>query len=65
MALINCPECENTVSDKAEKCPECAYPIIKEGPKEGLFLSTLNTGCNIIFFIIFVIILLLLYYGSK
>ncbi len=27
MALINCPECGVEVSDKAEKCPKCAYPI--------------------------------------
>ena len=27
MALINCPECGNEVSDKAEKCPKCAFPI--------------------------------------
>ena len=27
MALINCPECGTEVSDKAEKCPKCAYPL--------------------------------------
>ena len=27
MALINCPECGTQVSDKAEKCPKCAYPL--------------------------------------
>lgn len=27
MALINCPECKTKVSDKAESCPKCAYPI--------------------------------------
>ena len=27
MALINCPECGTEISDKAEKCPKCAYPI--------------------------------------
>ena len=27
MALINCPECGETVSDKAVSCPKCAYPI--------------------------------------
>lgn len=25
--LINCPECGNSVSDKASKCPECGHPI--------------------------------------
>lgn len=29
MALIKCPECGKDVSDKAEACPNCAYPIAK------------------------------------
>jgi len=27
MALIACPECEKEVSDKAESCPHCGYPL--------------------------------------
>lgn len=27
MALIKCPECEQSISDKATKCPKCGYPI--------------------------------------
>lgn len=27
MALITCPECENTVSDQAKECPHCGYPL--------------------------------------
>jgi len=27
MALINCPECGNQVSDKATACPKCAFPL--------------------------------------
>ena len=27
MALIQCPECGETISDKAEKCPKCGCPI--------------------------------------
>ena len=27
MALINCPECNRQVSDKAESCPNCGYPL--------------------------------------
>lgn len=27
MALINCPECGHTVSDKAAACPRCGCPI--------------------------------------
>lgn len=26
MALITCPECNNKISDKAEKCPHCGLP---------------------------------------
>jgi len=77
MALINCPECGTEVSDKAEKCPKCAYPINpkrilqKEAitkpevivkPKEGCFLQTLNIGCAIIAVIIGIIILSLIFF---
>lgn len=27
MALINCPECNGVISDKARSCPHCGYPI--------------------------------------
>jgi hypothetical protein len=27
MALMKCPECSREVSDSAEACPQCAYPI--------------------------------------
>jgi len=27
MAIINCPECNTKVSDKAKQCPNCAYPF--------------------------------------
>lgn len=27
MALIKCPECGKEISDKAESCPHCGYPI--------------------------------------
>ena len=30
MALINCPECGNKISDKALSCPQCGFPIIQQ-----------------------------------
>jgi hypothetical protein len=27
MALVSCPECGKSVSDKARSCPNCGYPI--------------------------------------
>ena len=65
MAIINCPECNSNVSDKAESCPNCAFPINKmsktvKAPesKEGCFLQTLNVGCMIGFIIIAIIVIL-------
>lgn len=29
MALIKCPECDNSVSDSATSCPHCGFPIEK------------------------------------
>lgn len=44
MALINCKECGQEVSKKAENCPKCGNPINVKS-KEGCFLQTLNAGC--------------------
>lgn len=30
MALINCPECGNKISDKALSCPHCGFPITQQ-----------------------------------
>ena len=69
MALILCPECGTEVSDKAEKCPKCSYPINKpQNPtqisppeivaksQEGCFLQTLNVGCIIVATILVLIV---------
>ncbi len=58
MALINCPECNSQVSDKARECPECGYPI-----KENWFLESLKLGCITILAIIVVIIVLYIFMG--
>lgn len=33
--LINCPECELQVSDKAISCPHCGYPLKTDSPKRS------------------------------
>ena len=33
MALINCPECGKEVSNSAESCPHCGFPITKQDNK--------------------------------
>ena len=49
MALINCPECGAEVSDKAEKCPKCAFPIKdsaqKRCPECGTQVSSNAVKC--------------------
>jgi len=65
MALINCPECNIQVSDKADKCPNCAYPLKREVSvdSEGCFLQTMNLGCIIIVGSIIGIVLLIFIAG--
>jgi len=33
--LIKCPECKKDMSDKAEKCPHCGYPLKKKDKNES------------------------------
>lgn len=33
MALVNCPECNKEVSEKARVCPNCGYPLLKNRVK--------------------------------
>ena len=40
MAIINCKECGNEISDKAEKCPNCGYPIKEIKNKKNNTLIT-------------------------
>lgn len=47
MALIKCPECGNSISDKAEKCPHCGLPAKffaaqERGKNEALDYSQLG-----------------------
>lgn len=65
MALINCPECSTQVSNKADKCPNCAYPLKTESnvKSEGCFLQTMNFGCALVVYGIIGIILLILIIG--
>ena len=59
MALISCPECSKEISDKADNCPQCGFPIAKQSatPKPSLpamiweseeagFISVVCPSCN-------------------
>ena len=50
MALVNCPECGNEISDKAQSCPKCGYPIaciIKKERFKRIFDPSSFSGANI------------------
>ena len=37
MALITCPECQQSVSSIAKSCPKCGYPIAGSGTTQQHF----------------------------
>ena len=57
MALFICPDCKNTVSEKADKCPHCGRPFTAEelaslkkpGKKSGCL------GCGLLIIILVVV----------
>ncbi|MFK7780369.1 MAG: zinc ribbon domain-containing protein [Candidatus Gracilibacteria bacterium] len=51
MAMINCPECNEEVSDSASKCPKCGFQINKS--KRSIFGKTIKWS-----FILFNILML-------
>lgn len=49
MALIKCPECKQSISDKALKCPKCGYPIqeyLSRKAEETQWERVNNTSVN-------------------
>ena len=36
MAIINCPSCNQKISDKAKICSNCQYDFIKKSNSEGI-----------------------------
>lgn len=43
MALISCPECSTTVSDRAASCPSCGCPIAKPASSPVWSSESLST----------------------
>jgi hypothetical protein len=43
MALVQCPECGQSVSSAAATCPQCAYPMHQSGTGAGR-LNPKHTG---------------------
>ena len=51
MALINCPECQNEVSEHAKLCPHCGYHI-----KQKKLISSKKT--KIVFYIVVIAVII-------
>lgn len=49
--LIPCPDCGHMLSRLAESCPTCARPLRASGPREGLFLRTMNQAVAAMFWV--------------
>ena len=70
MSLIKCPECGKEVSEHAESCPSCAYPINPNKAEPGFDTSRKNylTGLLILCGIVLLVgvlgrILLIMFLG--
>lgn len=46
MALINCPEYNHQISDKALSCPNCGYPINQDINTNFLGSSKTTNRCG-------------------
>ena len=70
MALINCPECSTEISEYAETCNKCSFPIRKPVETNSTVNKTVqyneshkgNTGTAILAILIFLILLSAGYY---
>lgn len=59
MALINCPECGNKVSEHADRCPHCRVPV---SFRRLVGTSHIQTVINIITLIVLLLMVALLLY---
>ena len=45
MSLINCPECNKEISDRAMSCPNCGYPLIE---KNHCIINGVDVDCSFV-----------------
>ncbi len=46
MSMVKCPECEGNVSDLAEVCPHCGYPLKKKEPDRIEYVLSKGTDTD-------------------
>ena len=55
MALIECKNCHNSISDKATKCPHCGYD--RRDERKKLILGLTLSGIGLVFLLLYMIFL--------
>ena len=72
MALIDCPDCKREISDKAQNCPHCGFPINRNPQQqivikknEGCFLQTLNIGCLLVLIFIALMVVSMILFSNN
>lgn len=53
MAIIKCPECAKSISDKAPSCPACGYPISNITTNNQRTINSKSRGVYIIIGLLF------------
>lgn len=67
MALINCPECRKSVSDKADACPHCGHPVSPQSVALPRVAAPKRSGCFgplVAGLVVLVIVLVIIAAGS-
>ena len=65
MALISCDECGAEISDRANSCPKCGFPLTKETHKNAIPNMIRLKSNELITVVIACIILLILWNSSQ
>lgn len=47
MALINCPQCNHTISDKSKKCINCGYEFKKKQISKKKIIVLIGSCCAV------------------
>ncbi|MGO9451203.1 MAG: zinc ribbon domain-containing protein [Candidatus Binataceae bacterium] len=63
MKMIDCPSCHQNISDQAEVCPHCGYPLAKKRQQKQV--RNLGIGCLGIFVALILVVALASFFGGS
>ena len=47
MPMIHCPKCKKKISEKADKCPHCGYPVKRNEKLLIAFCAVVSLVCGL------------------